>query len=204
MDGSGVSRRQFLIRASLGAGSAWVTANWPAILAAHEHARHAAQAATPPKFEFFTPEQAAEVEAIAAQIIPTDDMPGAREARVVYFIDKSLVTFARDQQEPFREGLKQTQAKLRELYPGTTTFAAASSEQQIATLKAIEQKPFFDAFRGGVVTGFLSDPERGGNYQEAGWKVIGFDNSHVFQPPFGDYDRGYAGFEAERKKEDGA
>lgn len=201
MDGSGISRREFLLRASLGAGSVWMTASWPAILAAHEHARRAARSAAPPKLEFLTAEQAADLDAIAAQIIPADDTPGAREARVVYFMDKALVTFARDQQEPLREGLKQVQLKLRELYPQATTFATATAEQQMATLKAIEKTPAFGLLRAGVVAGFLSDPERGGNFQESGWKTIGFDSAHIFQPPFGYYDRDYPGFESAAKKD---
>jgi hypothetical protein len=38
----------------------------------------------------FTTEKGAEIEAIAAQIIPADDTPGAREARVIYFMDPEL------------------------------------------------------------------------------------------------------------------
>jgi hypothetical protein len=41
--------------------------------------------------------QGATLEALAAQIIPTDDTPGAREARVVNFMDNGLATFAADQ-----------------------------------------------------------------------------------------------------------
>jgi len=202
-DHSEVSRRQFLIQSSLGVSSAWLVANWPGILAAQEHAQHAARSATPLKFEFFTPEQATEVEAIAAQIIPTDDTPGAREAKVVYFMDKALVTFARDQQKPFLQSLAAVHAKLRELYPAATKFSTASSEQQIAVLKAIEKTPGFNLLRVSTVAGFLSDPRRGGNREEAGWKVIGFDSSHVFEPPFGHYDRDYPGFEAAAEKEGG-
>ena len=43
--------------------------------------------------------QAADVDAMAAQIIPTDSTPGAREARVVQFIDRALVTFE-DKRKP--------------------------------------------------------------------------------------------------------
>src|SRR5207245_1348521 len=81
---SELNRRKFLLRAGTGLSAAWVTANWPALLSAATHAHNAAKAATPPKFEFFTPEEAAEVEAITARIVPTDDTPGAREAGVVY------------------------------------------------------------------------------------------------------------------------
>jgi gluconate 2-dehydrogenase gamma chain len=42
-------------------------------------------------FQYFVPFQAAIVEAVAARLIPTDDLgPGATEAGVVYFIDRQL------------------------------------------------------------------------------------------------------------------
>ena len=190
-----IPRRRFLLQASLGAGSAWLAANWPVVLAAAEHARQAAQTSPPPKFEFFTPEQAVEAEAIAAQIIPTDDMPGAREAGIVYFMDRALHTFASDQQKPFVEGLAQVQAKTKELFPDVAKFSAATPEQQIAVLTGIEKTPAFEMFRFAAITGFLADPSYAGNRNEAGWKVIGRDNSHMFQPPFGYYDKDYPGWQ---------
>lgn len=193
------SRREFLIRTATGLSSAWISGNSPAILEAHQHAQHAAQAAAPPKLEFLTPEQAAEIEAMAAQIIPTDDSPGAREAHVIYFIDRALVTFDTDAQKAYAEGLPQLQAKVKELYPGVEKFSAASSEQQIAVLKAIEKTPFFNAVRGHTVMGFLCDPARGGNFEQVGWKHINFTNDHVYKPPFGFYDRDYPGWEVANK-----
>jgi hypothetical protein len=68
-----------------GLGSAWIAASWTEILGVHEHARRAA-ANPPAKLEFFTPEQAAEIDARAAQIIPAGETPGAREGGVRYFI----------------------------------------------------------------------------------------------------------------------
>lgn len=184
-----------MLQASVGAGSAWLAANWASVVAAAEHARQAAQTSPPPKFEFLTAEQAVETEAIAAQIIPTDEMPGAREAGVVYFIDRALHTFASDQQKPFVDGLAQVQAKMKELFPDVAKFSAATPEQQIALLRAIEKTPAFEMFRFATVAGFLADPSYGGNRAEMGWKVIGRDNSHVFQPPFGYYDRDYPGWQ---------
>jgi gluconate 2-dehydrogenase gamma chain len=189
------TRRQFLLQTTTGLGAFWVSANWPAILAAAEHARHAAQTSPPPKFEFLTAEQAAEAEAIAAQIIPTDDTPGAREAGVVYFMDRALRTFASDRQKPFVEGLAQIQARTKELFPEVKSFSAASADQQVSVLKAIEKTPAFGLFRFATIAGFLGDPARGGNSGEIGWKLIGFDSSHVFQPPFGFYDKGYPGWQ---------
>ena len=86
----GSSRRSFLTGSAAGLGSAWIAANWSGILEAQEHAKRAAKSGSPGKFEFFSPEQAVEVESVAAQIIPTDDSPGAREAGAVYFIDRAL------------------------------------------------------------------------------------------------------------------
>ena len=94
------SRRRFLSHAGRGITAVWAAAHWPQMLAAATHARQAAaQSPGAYKFEFFTPEQAVEVEAIAARIIPTDDTPGAREAGVIYFIDRALVTFASGDQQ---------------------------------------------------------------------------------------------------------
>ena len=58
-------------------------------------------------------------------------------------------------------------------------------------LTALEKTPFFAEIRLHTILGFFSDPAYGGNYQETGWKLIGFDDSYVFSPPFGDYDRDF-------------
>src|SRR5712664_858774 len=123
-----LNRRNFLLRTGTGLSAAWITANWPALLSAAKHAHNAAKAATPPKYEFFTPEEAAEIEAITARIIPTDDTPGAREAGVVYFIDRGLATFAVDDQKTYREGLPELQARLREMFPGGSKFSSLARE----------------------------------------------------------------------------
>jgi Gluconate 2-dehydrogenase subunit 3 len=190
-----LSRRRFVLSSASGISAAWVATHWPAILAAADHAHRAAQAASPPKLAVLTTEQATEIEAIASQIIPTDDGPGAREAGVIYFIDRALKTFASSQNGAVADGIAQVQEKTKELFPGVTKFSAASSEQQIAVLKAMENTPAFRLFRFHTVCGFLADPSRGGNRNEIGWKLIGFDSSHTFQPPFGYYDKDYPGWQ---------
>ena len=75
------------------------------------------QAAPPSKLEVLSAEQAAEIEAAACRIIPSDDTPGAREAGVIYFIDSALATFATDKREEYEKGLPALQAKTRELFP---------------------------------------------------------------------------------------
>jgi hypothetical protein len=46
-----------------------------------------------PTPRYFTASEAATIDALVAQIIPTDDMPGAREMGVVGFIDQALAGF---------------------------------------------------------------------------------------------------------------
>src|SRR5438034_9143929 len=94
------SRRQFLLHSVSGLSSAWLALRWPAILAAQEHAQRAEASGRSVQFQFFSPEDAVEVEAIAAQIIPSGDIPGAQEAHVIYFIDRVLVTYDRHKQPP--------------------------------------------------------------------------------------------------------
>jgi gluconate 2-dehydrogenase gamma chain len=182
------TRRKFLFRSASGLGAAWMISNWPAILAAQQHAHTAATATTPPHLEFFSPTQAAEVEAMAAQIIPADETPGAREAHVVYFIDRALVTFDHEQQVAYAQGLVELRGKVAAMFTGSASFAALSSERQIQLLTAIEKTDFFERVRVHTIMGFLSDPSYGGNFDQIGWKLIGMENAAVHTRPFGYYD----------------
>src|SRR6059036_1881342 len=96
-----VTRRRFLSRGVTGFSAVWASAHWPALLAAATHAHQAAKSAAPPKFEFFSADEAKEIEAISARIIPSGDTPGAREAGVVYFIDRGLATFGAEDQKTY-------------------------------------------------------------------------------------------------------
>ncbi len=185
MDKQMISRRRFARASASGLGSAWLLANLPEVALAQAHAHLAAEGAPPLTFEFFTPTQAAEIEAIAAQIIPTDDTPGAREAGVIYFIDRALATFAADQRLVFLKGLKQLQAKVGKQ---ARSFAAMNAEQQIQLLKKIEKSEFFEAMRNMTIFGMFADPSYGGNRDKLGWKLIGFEDKFDFEPPFGFYD----------------
>ena len=187
MSEAGITRRTLFA----GAGSAFLAANWTDILAAQQHAHRAAASAAPTQLEFLTAAQAAEIEAIAAQIIPTDETPGAREAGVIYFIDRALATFDKGKQPVYVEGLHQTEAKLKELFPRAGRMADLKPEQQIEQLKAIEKSEFFDVVRTHTIMGFFANPEHGGNKDKVGWKLIGFEDNFVFTPPFGYYDKDY-------------
>lgn len=184
------SRRSFLGRSAAGLSSVWLSAHWPAILEAGELAQRAASAPPTQKMSFsvFTEEQAADIDAMASQIIPTDDTPGAHEAHVVYFIDRGLVTFARPSRNVYMQGLKDLEAKTREMFPGAARFSALTSAQQLQLLTAIEKTPFFTTVRDHTVIGMFASPQHGGNFNKVGWKLIGYDDTLNFKPPFGYYD----------------
>ena len=188
MSTKGKSRRSFLIASVTGMNAAWVAANYPGILAAQKHVRLAVKAGQLPQLAFLTEAQAAEIGAMAAQIIPTDESPGAREAHCLYFIDRALSTFAKASQPVYIQGLEDLQSKTQLLYPDAAKFSALTSEQQIKVLTAIESTPFFKTVRTLTVIGFFSRPVHGGNYDKIGWKLIGYDDSLNHQPPFGYYD----------------
>jgi len=182
------SRRTFLIDSVTGLSGAWVAANYSGILAAEEYVLKAAQSGKPVKFGFFTAEQAAEVEAMAAQIIPTDETPGAREARVINFIDRALVTFEQDAKPQYTQGLKELETQTKQLVPSAAKFSALTSEQQIQVLTAMEKSPFFNLVRTHTVTGFFASPVHGGNANKVGWKLVSYNDSLNHKPPFGYYD----------------
>lgn len=140
-------------------------------------------------FKSFSSSDAAEIEALAAQIIPSTDSPGAREAHVIYFIDQALATFDRHKRDVYGAGLAAVQEKRRELFPGSQSIAALKADQQISLLGAIEKTQFFETLRTHTVMGFLANSEYGGNRNQTGWKHIGFQSSHHFAPPFGYYDQ---------------
>jgi Gluconate 2-dehydrogenase subunit 3 len=181
-----LNRRAFLAKGMTGFTAAWASAHWPALLAAAQHAHHAAQSPAPVKFEFFTPEQAVEIDAITARIIPTDETPGAHEAGVVYFIDRALTTFAKDAQKTYHEALH------------SLDEGGATSRRGFRSRPGAQN--FFETLRQHTIMGFLIDPDYGGNHEGAGWKVIGREREHTFQPPFGYYDKDYRGWDAEAKE----
>ena len=120
------ARRDFLQLLGGTASAAWLAANWPALVSAAEHAHQAAKSGHP-TLEVFTAEQAREVEALAACIIPSDATGGAREAGVVYFIDRALKTFFSEALPVYQKGLEAVQKSTTDLYPGVPRFSATLS-----------------------------------------------------------------------------
>ena len=180
------TRREFVEASGTLVGGAWLALHWPALEAAAAHARRALARGAP--FEILTPEEAKELEAVAAQIFPSDDTPGAREAGVIHFIDRALGTFGATFLPPIRGGLPDLLKAAQAKSPSVRGFAELSFEQQTEVLKGIEQTPLFGAVRFLTVLGMFCDPSYGGNQNRVGWQLIKFDGGHAQQPPFGYYD----------------
>jgi gluconate 2-dehydrogenase gamma chain len=190
---NGNSRRSFLLAGGAAFSGVWIAAQWPAIAAAAQHAENMPAAASPAHLEILTAADAADLDALCAQIVPSGPTPGAHEAHTVYFIDKSLSTYFASMAPDFRLGLAEFQARFRAVDLGQA-FAAAGAKIQESFLKTVDRTPFFETTRFLTVLGLFSSPKYGGNYQGSGWKLMGFVDQHAFAPPFGYYDAQYEGF----------
>ncbi len=192
------SRRSLLQAIATMLGTITLPWGWADVAQAAHEAHASAQLAGGVELSFLTSAEAAAIEAVAAQIIPTDDMPGAREAGVVYFIDRALATFLSQLAGDYRAQLAEFQTAFREQHPAAAPFASLTFERQLEYLKAVDHTSFFDMTRLLTLLGMFSLPTYSGNRDGVGWKLIGFEDRHFFQPPFGHYDRGYPGFVIDR------
>jgi gluconate 2-dehydrogenase gamma chain len=188
MDAPKLSRREAL--GSLSAAmSAVLATSWPDIARASHAAHAAARAPEITAYTLLAPADAADVEALTSQIVPSDDTPGAREAGVTFFIDRALGSFFAHWRETFMSGLAQFQLAARAAHPAAASFAALDADAQSAFLHSVDTTAFFDQARLLTLCGMFSNPAYGGNRDGLGWKLIGFEDQHVFEPPFGWYDR---------------
>jgi gluconate 2-dehydrogenase gamma chain len=137
-----------------------------------------------------SPTQLRDLDAIVALILPSDDLPGGREARVVEFIDRSLASFAADQRPLFDAGLADLNARATRRRGAPMRFADLPEGEAVALLRELEaeRSDFFETARVATITGFLANPEYGGNAGKSGWRVLGFEDGFVWNEPFGWYD----------------
>src|SRR3982751_1787110 len=159
MTGPTLSRRELLLYSSA-ATLPWAGGARSAV-ASPPHPHESA----PPhsgKLQFFKEEDAADVESIAALILPTDETPGAREAGVIHFIDRALVTFDREKQTIYRAGLAEVRQHIQRLTPGLHHVAQLSPEQQVHLMEAIVPSEFFGVVRTHTLMGFFGNPSYGG------------------------------------------
>lgn len=183
------NRRAFL-RAAAAAGVAWAVADLGEIeqalaWAGQQPARSTGNTAA---ITTLTKAQADVLEAVVSRIIPSvDGRPGAKEAGAIFFIDRALGTFNRNQKTPYVAAIADLNRRASDKASGRG-FAALSAEQQDEVLREVEKTPFFQAIRFDAIVGTFALPSWGGNRDYAGWHMIGFEHQPRFQAPFGSYD----------------
>jgi gluconate 2-dehydrogenase gamma chain len=183
------TRRKFLAQAAASLGLLYLSGLTPEVVAqAHQHAKTTPRNLDGQPFRFFTAQQAADYEAFASQIIPTDETPGAKEANVVRFVDFALSEIEPQNKQDFANALKALDEQAKKTAPQAASFAALSSAQQVEAMKAIEKSNDFGTLKYYTLVGFFGDPADGGNKDEIGWKLIGFEDKYYYAPPFGYYD----------------
>ena len=131
---------------------------------------------------FFNSGDAAIVEAFAEQILPGEEgSPGARDAGVVYYIDRALAGFMRELQPLYRRGLRTlTDLAIATFGAEFTALDDTRRRELVEHLDAAAADPddfagqFYRIVREHTVQGFFGDPAYGGNRDLVGWKLVGF------------------------------
>ena len=138
-------------------------------------------------YEHFTADEAELLEAMADQLIPSDDEgPGALEARAVRYIDRALGGALADSLDAYRSGLAAFDRYCRSSRDGS--FMDLSDIDRTSALIDIEtgavtgavagfvgsSSVFFEMVRSHVIQGTFSDPFYGGNANFVGWDLINY------------------------------
>ena len=127
---------------------------------------------------------------VCAQIIPTDQDPGAKEAECVAFIDRQLVGPHQRFADRYRAGLASLAATCQALHQ--KPFQELSSAEQIKLLEKLEagQVPqehwkvvscgeFFQFVCDHCMQGFYGSPRHGGNKDYASYHMLGLDYPNI-------------------------
>lgn len=108
------------------------------------------------------------LDAVVDRLIPSDETgPGAREAGVQTYIERSLAEAYAEHREVYAAGL----AALR-----AADFAASTADRQDEALAELERRGdvFFDLVRRHAIEGMFGDPAWGGNAHRIGWDLLGY------------------------------
>src|ERR1043165_7486293 len=175
-----MDRRAFLENLGGGAASAFFGASLIDLRRAGEFA---AAASPQQPLEFFTAAQAKLFDAVSAQIVPSDGTPGAREAHVVRFADHSLASFLKNRAPQVTKALTALD-KFSRASVGGKPFEDRDAADQTRVLQAFEKKDgdSFGTLRQLTMVGMFSHPDHGGNFEKAGWKLIGYEDRYSWAP----------------------
>jgi gluconate 2-dehydrogenase gamma chain len=138
-------------------------------------------AASPSIESPFTPDQMRLIDAVVNRLIPSDELgPGASEAGVPVYLERSFTGHLSGERSVFSEGLATMEAAARARH--NTGFAQLSAAQQDEFLSAMERnlvsgfrpdsRTVFNRIRQLTLEGMFGDPWYGGNQGFAGWDLI--------------------------------
>jgi gluconate 2-dehydrogenase gamma chain len=152
----------------------------------------AANETTLTRWRFFTEAEAETIDAVCARIFPSGDgKPGARETKVITYVDRTTANEDEALRRCYREGVKALNALTSELYG--QRFAELSDERQDEVLERVEGSgatestgalegpedegllsTFFALVWEHTIQGMFCDPQYGGNHDALGWRLVGF------------------------------
>lgn len=128
-------RRNFVRSLLAGAGGMGILGRTGRIYALAQAEDNAGEPAA--GYVFFNSEQVRTLEAIADQLIPSDDYPGGKDAGVVYFIDKALAVWAPEYRWDYRAGLDGVNESSQIMFGND--FTALKLKEQTEVLTAMEK-----------------------------------------------------------------
>jgi gluconate 2-dehydrogenase gamma chain len=199
------SRREFLVRAAVGAGAAAGAAASGGLVpgvAAQEQMSHMEGGPSAPGQQhpngaehgaFFNHADAATIAAFTERIMPREPgKPGSRDADVLNYIDLALAGAYAELQDFYRRGLASLDGHCRATYK--ESFVHLTPEKQDEVIAALEEgkaseftyptaREFFVTLRVHTMEGMFADPLYGGNRDFAGWRLVGFPGAQAIFTP---------------------
>jgi gluconate 2-dehydrogenase gamma chain len=182
-DKNRLSRRDFIKITALSAGALTVTAGGLSFI-------EGCSTANEPSAGFLSAEEVKLVEAIAEQIIPTDEWPGGKDAGAANFITIQLNGPLKRFQPDYRRGLAALESTCKNKFG--KKFEKLPWDSQTAVLNDMEAgklngdvwkkgfaESFFELLRNNCMEGFYGSPRHGGNKNFVSYKMIGLDEPQI-------------------------
>lgn len=177
------SRRNLLKGAGLAGAAAVGSVATPRLIAADSNGANDNSAARAPReaLEALTAGEAETLAAICDCLIPSDEHgPGAREARAVHYIDRSLASHNSAARHDYSVGLNAINEYARKTRG--KSFSELVIDQQNSILLAVQANKisgfvpngsgFFNMLRSHTIDGTFCDPYYGGNQDFVGWDML--------------------------------
>lgn len=137
-------------------------------------------------WRFLTEDEASLFDALAEQIIPTDEFIGAKDAGATNFLDKQLVGAYSRYKDTYRRGLKAIQTTCKNKYG--CKFEKLAWMQQTDFLELMEagklksgdwangfDKEFFELIRSHTMQSYYGSPRHGGNKKNVSYRMLKLD-----------------------------